>query len=123
MELRNEPMSGGDSALRSEPEFRMDRGKLITQVEKCKKWRVRVRGAIVFLNDDGIAFKSDIAFVGGEEEGKEARFDHNRVTKGEFMRIVVFDLVMEDKFTKMQDGVKTGQKLGKKKEFIMGWGR
>jgi hypothetical protein len=65
MESRDEPMSGGDSALRSEPEFRMDREKLIAQVEICEKGRVRVGGAIVFLNDDGIAFKSDIAFVGG----------------------------------------------------------
>jgi hypothetical protein len=30
MESRDEPMSGGDSALRSEPEFRMDREKMIT---------------------------------------------------------------------------------------------
>jgi hypothetical protein len=76
----NEPMSGGDSALRSEPEFRMDGEKLIAWVEICEKGRVRVRGAIVFLNDDGIAFKSDIAFVGGEEEGEEARFKYGYLT-------------------------------------------
>jgi hypothetical protein len=70
-------------------------------VEICEKGRVRVRGAIVFLNDDGIAFKSDIAFVGGEEEGEEARFNMNRVTKGDFTIIAVFNLVREDKFTKM----------------------
>jgi hypothetical protein len=69
-------------------------------VEICEKGRVRVRRAIVFLNDDGIAFKSDIAFVGGEEEGKEAGFDKDGVMKGDFMIIVVFNLVREDKFTK-----------------------
>jgi hypothetical protein len=30
MEPRDEPMSGGDSASRSEPEFGMDREKMIT---------------------------------------------------------------------------------------------
>jgi hypothetical protein len=92
-------------------------------VEICEKGRVRVQGAIVFLNDDGIAFKSDITFVGGEEEGKEARFDHDGVTEGDFSIIAVFDLVREDKFTKTQEGVKTRQKLGEKKEVIVGWGR
>jgi hypothetical protein len=92
-------------------------------VEICEKGRVRVGGVIVFLNDVGIAFKSDIAFVGGEEEGKEARFDHNRVMKGDFTIIAFFDLVREDKFTKMQEGMKTRQKLGKKEEVIVGWGR
>jgi hypothetical protein len=43
--------------------------------------------------------------------------------KGDFMIIAVFDLVREDKFTKMQEGMKTGQRFGKKEEVIMVWGR
>ena len=65
----------------------------------------------MFLNDDGIAFKSDITF---EEEGKKARFDYDRVTEGDFSIIAVFNFVREDKFTKTQEG--------KKKEVIMRWG-
>jgi hypothetical protein len=76
----------------------------------------------VLFNDDGIAFKSSIAFVGGEEEGKEARFDSDRVMEGDFSIIAVFNFVREDKFTKMQEGMKTRQKLGEKKEVIMRWG-
>jgi hypothetical protein len=77
----------------------------------------------MLLNDDGIAFKRDVAFVGGKEEGKEAGFDYDRVTEGDFPIIAVFDFVREDKFAKTQEGMKTGQKLGDKKEVIMRWGR
>jgi hypothetical protein len=76
----------------------------------------------VLFNDDCIAFKSDIAFVGGEEEGKEARLDFDRVTEGDFSIIAVFNFVREDKFAKTQEGVKTRQKLGEKKEVIVRWG-
>jgi hypothetical protein len=76
----------------------------------------------VLFNDDRIAFKSDIAFVGGEEEGKEARLDFDRVMEGDFSIIAVFNFVREDKFAKTQEGVKTRQKLGEKKEVIMRWG-
>jgi hypothetical protein len=40
---------------------------------------MRVRGTVVFLNDDGVPSKGDITLLRGEEEREEVGLDMNRM--------------------------------------------
>jgi hypothetical protein len=64
----DEPMAGGDRSLVGEPKFRLKGEESITGAKVREEVRVRVRGKVVFLNDNGVPFKGHIAFVRWEEE-------------------------------------------------------
>jgi hypothetical protein len=46
-------------------------------------------------------------------------FNTDGVTKGNLVMVSVFNLVREDKFSKAQEGMKTGEKLGEEEEVIV----
>ena len=66
-EAGDEPMVGGDRTLSSEPKFMLKGEELIIGANVREEVRVRVRGKVVLLNDNGVPLEGHIIFVRGEE--------------------------------------------------------
>jgi hypothetical protein len=84
-----------------------------------EKVGVRVGRSIVLLDDDSVALKGEVGLVGGEEKGKKVGFNTDRVTKSNLAIVSVFNLVRKDKFTKVQEGMKTSEKFGEEEEVVV----
>jgi hypothetical protein len=107
-EAGNEPMSGWDFPLGSEPQFRLNWEKAITGVKVGEETGVWVRGTVMLFNDDSVTLKGGVTFVRWEEKGEVVGIHFDSVTKGNFAVISVFQLVWIDKFSEMEEGMKTG---------------
>jgi hypothetical protein len=88
-------------------------------VKVGEKVGVRVGRSIVLLNDGSVALKGEVGLVGGEAKGKKVRFNTGGVTKSNLAIVLVFNLVRKDKFSKVQEGMKTSEKLGEEEEIVM----
>jgi hypothetical protein len=55
----------------------------------------------------------------GGKGTKKVGFNMDRVTNSDLAIVLVFNVVQEDKFSKVQEGMKTREKLSKEEEVVM----